>query len=219
METLRSALKPYLEWIPTEVRDLAPPEAWGLLFLTILLALLLVLALLLRGMGRRLFGRKPERIDWEAGLRENLDECPMPMRTASSTVLTVYNLPARLRLVIVAPLGKEETVPEKAIPRLLNLALPGLGDLIRQDEPRLKVWPGQLSAQGFAVLFQRSTQKAEAEGDPSHWILLAGKVMVGKQALLLGLALWTDKPSTLGRITIEPRQWLDVLRFRAAEPR
>jgi hypothetical protein len=34
--------------------------------------------------------------------------------------------------------------------------------------------------------------------------------------LLLGLGLWTDKPSTLGRITLEPRQWIDVLRFRPA---
>jgi len=105
------------------------------------------------------------------------------------------------------------------VPRLLNLAIPGLGDMIRQDEPRLKVWPGQLSAQGFAVLVKRSTLKTEAEGDPSHWILLTGKVLIGKQPLLLGLALWTDKPSTLGRITLEPRQWLDVLRFRVSEAR
>src|SRR2546421_85262 len=79
--------------------DLDASEVWGLVAVTILRALLLALVLVLRRIGRALFGRKPERIDWEEGLRENLDECPVPMRTASSTVLLVHHLPAQLRMV------------------------------------------------------------------------------------------------------------------------
>jgi hypothetical protein len=216
MEPVRAALKPLLELLPEEVRNLAPPEVWGLLLLTVALVVLLILALMLRRLGRTLFGRKPVPTDWDESLRENLDDTPVPVRTPTSSQVVVYHLPARLRLVVVAPLGKDSRLPREGIPHLLELAVPGMGDMLRQDEPRLKVWPGQLSAQGFAVVFHRATRKAEAEGDPSRWVLLAGKVLVGKQPLLLGLGLWTDKPSTLGRITLEPRQWIDVLRFRPA---
>jgi hypothetical protein len=34
---------------------------------------------------------------------------------------------------------------------------------------------------------------------------------VGQHFILLGLALWTDEPTTLGRLTLEPDQWPVVL--------
>jgi hypothetical protein len=214
MEPLRDALKPVLEWLPEEVRGLAPPEVWGLVLLTVALALLLVLILILRRLGRGLFRRRAEVIDWEEGLREQLDDCPVPVRMPNSKLLLVHHLPARVRLVVVAPVGKDSSLAAADVPHLLELAIPGLGDMLRQDEPRLRVWPGQLSTQGFAVLFQRCARKTEPEGAPSRWVLLAGKVLVGKQPVLLGLALWTDKPNTVGRMDVEARQWLDVVRFR-----
>ena len=45
--------------------------------------------------------------------------------------------------------------------------------------------------------------------------LIAGKVQAGKQPYLLGLGLWADEPNTIGRLTLELHQWLDVLRLRS----
>jgi hypothetical protein len=44
-------------------------------------------------------------------------------------------------------------------------------------------------------------------------VLLAGRAQGGGQALFLGLGLFSDEPTTLGRMNLEPHQWLDVLRL------
>jgi hypothetical protein len=95
--------------------------------------------------------------------------------------------------------------------------LPGLGAIAANDKPRIRVWPAQLSQPGFTAAFHRCAQKTEAEGEPSRWVLAAGKAMLGKQPVLLGLGLWAGEANTVGRLTLEPRQWLDVLRLRTPE--
>jgi hypothetical protein len=92
--------------------------------------------------------------------------------------------------------------------------VPGLGGVMLRDRPQVQLWPAQLSEQGFINSFHRCTPTGEREGEPSHWVLLAGRAQPGGPALLIGLGLWTDKPTTLGRLNLEPRQWLDVLRLR-----
>jgi len=47
-------------------------------------------------------------------------------------------------------------------------------------------------------------------------VLVAGRAQTGSQAILLGLALWTDEPTTIGRLSIDTYQWLDVLRIKNA---
>src|SRR5262249_16875334 len=71
--------------------------------------------------------------------------------------LTVYHLPVRLRLVVVAPAGTEYTVDPIGVERLLDMVIPGLGAVAFHDKPRVRVWPAQLSHQGFAVSFHRRT--------------------------------------------------------------
>jgi hypothetical protein len=123
----------------------------------------------------------------------------------------------RLRLVVVAPVGKEANVHRKGVRKLLDRVLPGLGEVVADDRPRIRVWPPQLSQQGFASVFHRHTPRHEQPGQSSRWVLVAGRVQVGRQPFLLGLGLWADQPTTIGRLTLEPRQWLDVLRLRTAE--
>jgi hypothetical protein len=59
--------------------------------------------------------------------------------------------------------------------------------------------------------------KPEADGIASRWILVAGRTQLGRQPLLVGLALWADEPNLIGRLTLEPYQWLDVLRLRRVD--
>ena len=66
-----------------------------------------------------------------------------------------------------APRGKPEfglnsiRVGRKDVPNvsqaegLLDLVMRGLGDVAKADQPRVKVWPSQLSNKGFAPTFAR----------------------------------------------------------------
>jgi hypothetical protein len=100
---------------------------------------------------------------------------------------------------------------------LLDCIVPGLGAVAAHDAPQVRVWPPQLSQHGFAVIFQRRTQRPDPVGEPSHWVLVSGRANAGRQVVLVGMALWTDEPTVLGRVALEPHQWLDVLRIKTGE--
>jgi hypothetical protein len=217
MDELRDTLKPLTDWLPSDVRDRMPVEAWWLIFAAAGLVILLVLGHLLRRMLRGLFARKERKPDWDRELRVDLDECPLPVRPPRERMLTVYHLPVRMRLVVVAPGGKDVDVDPTHVEKLLDRVLPGLGSMMSQDRPRVRVWPPQLSHQGFLAAFQRNTLKSEPEDEPSRWVLVSGRAMLGRQTLLLGLGLWAEEANSLDRITLEPHQWLDVLRLRPVE--
>jgi hypothetical protein len=217
MDDLRAALAPLTDWLPPDVRGLLPVEVWWLVELTAALAFLLLLGLLVRAIWRALFGRKPPEEDWDRRLRFRLDRCPLPVRPPGVRWLYIYHLPVRLRLVVLAPPGDAAEVDVLAVEKLLDSILPGLGPIAANDRPRIRVWPKQLSAQGFTASFHRCTLKSEREGDPSRWVLVAGRAMLGKQPVLLGLGLWAGEPNAIGRLTLEPHRWLDVLRLRTPE--
>ena len=207
-------------WPPPWLNDLLPPPArnfldqggWWLVFgVAVLLVLLFLLVL-----AARLFRRRPAP-DLDAGLREDLASYPPPPAAAGARRLLVEGHPARVRLVVLAPVGKQAQLDAAKAEPLLEHVRRGLGATAQHDRPRVRVWPPQLSHQGFAVKFHRLTQKPDPDGRPSHWALLAGRARVGQHYILLGLALWTDEPTTLGRLSLEPDQWPLVLNVRTGE--
>jgi hypothetical protein len=153
-------------------------------------------------------GRKP--VDPEAGLVEDLATYPPPRGNGR---LRLKNQPARLRLVVVAPVGKKPLGEPEAV---LEGILRGLGAVIAEDRPRLRVWPPQLSTRGFGPTFLRLTRKPEPEGRPSRWVLLAGPARSAGQPVLVGLALWTETPGKLGPLLLDELQWGEVLTVTGA---
>jgi hypothetical protein len=207
-------LKPLTDWMPAELRDTLPVEAWWGIFAGVAFVVLVLLLLILRGIGRALFGRRRPKEEPREEDVIALDEIPLPLSQPVKK-LWVYHLPARLRLVVVAPAGTQREVDATSIERLLERVIPGLGKVAEQDRPRVRVWPAQLSHQGFEMTFARKARRREADGQPSRWVLVAGRANAGGQPVLLGLALWADEPNTLGRVHLEGPQWLDVLRLGA----
>ena len=136
----------------------------NIVFYSVIGGALLLLLLLILWVRR---GRRPP-VDPEAALIENLGDYPPagpgPQR------LFLHGHPMRVRLVVLAPMGKRPLPANGAVEPLLDQVLRGLGDIARQDRPRLRVWPPQLSSQGFAPTFFRLTRRPEA----------------GRQALALG---------------------------------
>ncbi|MBI1916585.1 MAG: hypothetical protein HYS12_17895 [Planctomycetes bacterium] len=199
---------------PESVRPhLDGPVGYAVLAAVGLIALLILL-LLVKYVLRALVGGWGK--DDESGLRERLAEYPPPGPPGSRR-LTVEGIPVRVRLVVVAPVGKEHAIAEADVAGLVDGVLRGLRDVLAEDRPRVRVWPPQLSRQGFAPTFHRETEKPESEGRPSRWILVAGQASSGRKPILLGLALWADAPNTLGRVTLDTGRWGEALRIQTRE--
>jgi len=211
MDDLRLRLAFLTDWIPDDVRVWAPPEAWWLALLAASLLALLVVGMLLKAVLGALFrGKRQVTSDWEPELREDLLTLPLPN---SKTAASVYHVPARLRLIVVAPAGKGVTLDGASVDRLLERVVPGLGKLAHHDRPRIVLWPSPISELGFAGSFHRATETGGSRDLPSRWVMLAGRARGGGEAVFLGLALYTDEPTTLGRRNLNAGEWLEVLRL------
>ncbi|HKB41045.1 MAG TPA: hypothetical protein VKD72_31750 [Gemmataceae bacterium] len=156
--------------------------------------------------------RRRPHPDLEKGQREDLAEFPPPPATAGGRRLESNGVPVRLRLVVVAPTGKQQAaITPDDVPELLDDVIRGLGGFVRADRPRVKVWPPQLSVAGFAPTFHRLVESPDAPGQPSRWVKLAGPARTGKRPILLGLALFADEPCKLGDVHIETTEWGELL--------
>jgi hypothetical protein len=151
--------------------------------------------------------RKREHPDLEEALRENLAEYPPPPPSTGRR-FQVNGTAARLRLVVVAPPGKHhDPITPDDIPALLDEIVRGLGTRVATDKPRVKVWPPQLSAAGFAPTFHRLVTAP----DTSRWVKLAGPARTGQRPVLLGLAVQVDEPSRLGDLVVETTEWAELV--------
>src|SRR5262249_38571711 len=188
-------------------------EYWWAVAIAGVLLLLLVWAVLER-LGKLFRRRGSSSQDAERRLEENLGEYPPPPGAPGSRRLLIQGWPARVRLVVVAPMGKESPVDVSQVESLLDQMFRGLGEVLGRDRPRIRIWPPQLSGHGFAPTFHRVTHKPEPDGRPSRWVLIAGQTPSRPRPLLLGLALLADEPNTLGRLSLNSTEWLNVLSVR-----
>jgi hypothetical protein len=161
-----------------------------------------------------LLRRKKPKVDPETGMTEDLASYPPPPG-AGSRQLTVQGQPVRVRLAVVAPVGRQEAIEGGAVEPLLDRVVRGLGAAVRQDRARVRPWPMGMSREGFTPVFFRRTLRPEPAGTPSHWILLAGPARAGGQQVLLGLALWADKPNLMGNVAVQQGEWNELLRMEA----
>jgi hypothetical protein len=206
--TVREQLTPLLDHLPADLRGLLLPEVWGLIALVAVLLALVLLGYSLRWLYRKLFAW-PARHDWDAGRRENLAEYPSAIGPPH---LMVYGLRAWVRLVVVAPVSKRLRLDSTQVSELLERLVPGMGAVVRSRLVRVVVWPAQLAELGFCNSFHRCTPTGFPEGSDSPWLLLAGRASCGRVPIFLGLALQTERPTSLGRRQVTVHQWLEILR-------
>lgn len=200
-------MSPFRIAIPADLPPGAPLIGNNLVFYAAVGGGLLALLLLVLWVRR---GRRAP-VDPESGLLEDLSTYPPP--GPSPQRLFVRGEPMRLRLVVAAPLGKRALPANGAAEPLLDEVLRGLGEIARMDRPRIRIWPAQLSYQGFGPTFFRLTRRPEPAGKPSRWVLMAGPVRSGAGQFLLGLALCADEPNNLGNLPVQATEWDQVLRI------
>src|SRR5262249_48653680 len=113
-----------------------------------------------------------------------------------------------------AAAGKELQINAAAVDKILDRVLPGLGGVANQDRPAIRIWPPQMSYQGFGVHFHRCTPVPGSDDHPTPWVSVARPATVGTDPVLVGLGLWADEPTTVARKTLEPHEWGQVLRLQ-----
>jgi hypothetical protein len=212
MERIRKVLEPVIDTLPEPLREL-----WLVLLGLIALAILLPLAWYQRHNLRRLVGLPPRPPREEPKLDEDLTLLPPPPPVTRSHRLGVEGVPGRLRLVVIAPVGKGSSLDEKNVDELLDQVRWGLGAVAREDQAVIRIWPAQLSTHGFPALFQRRVRRGEPEDQPSRWVFLAGPTPPRPKSFLVGLALQTETPTNIGRLTMDPGQWIRSLHIEALE--
>ncbi|MFQ3651267.1 MAG: hypothetical protein SNJ75_13105 [Gemmataceae bacterium] len=156
-----------------------------------------------------IFSRKKKDLSPEAGLEVDLSKLPPVPTGERHYALKLKNHPVRLRLVVVAPMGKRAL---GKIDALLEEVQAGLGEVLHDDRPVIKQWPPQLSATGFAPTFFRLMIRPDGNAKPSRWVLLAGPARAGAIPILLGMVLQTEgTASNLGLVTMNENQWDEML--------
>ena len=75
----------------------------------------------------------------------------------------------------------------------------------------------QVSYQGFANHFHRNVVTGGQDGAQTRWVMLAGRAKLEGLQIMLGLALQTAKPNTIGRRTLDAHEWATTLRVRVRD--
>ncbi|MEX2121259.1 MAG: hypothetical protein WD847_16825 [Pirellulales bacterium] len=137
---------------------------------------------------------------------------PMPGVPA----LELYHVPVRVAALVLAPAGRGHDLPPmERLAALLDAFMPGLARVLHAHHSRIKLWPPQLSTQGFANALFAQQRLLGTPGKDSPWCAVAGRFEAEGRALLVGMLLCAAAPNNLGHFTFERQaQWLDAVRVK-----
>lgn len=156
----------------------------------------------------------------QAQLAICLNDFAEPSVADTGPQLRVYNVPVRLALVVMAPVGRDGRLPDREIwPSLIDRAIPQIRDVVAAHQTELRPWPNQLSTEGFCTKFFHALSMP-ARGKGTAWTAVAGRITAVDNRYLIGLLLRGKESNNLSQYTIErDAQWLDVLRIDAQDNR
>jgi hypothetical protein len=155
--------------------------------------------------------KKPEDVSLVDPLRV-VDLSMEPLGNNERLDLKVHNLPVRLGVVVLAPLGRIELPDDEELPDILDGLVPGLGKYIARDTPIVRTWPNQVSVGGFANNLALHMQVGGHDLTETAWCLVAGKTKRPDGLLLVTLALAAGAVNRLGVIRLEDEsQWMQAI--------
>jgi hypothetical protein len=219
---VKEALAPVTRHLPESVQHFLDAGGWWPVLAVAGLLALLWLRTTLRAV-RRLFRpkrRKKKRRTVRVGmdLREDISELAAVYTDDPPDRVTVKGVPARLRLVVLSEASRTgQGVSEDMLDPLFDWIYPGLAAIVGPDYPRERLWPPYHSADGFDLAFAQNVSiPGGGRGQRTRWVLVSGRVEVGRQKINVGLAFYADKPTNLGHLKVRSGGWLDVLGVQQA---
>jgi len=190
----------------------AIPVIVGLAIVAVVVFLLLAAAVLLL-----VFRRRPKAVSPpEPDLAIDVETLQVPTPTNEGVQLECYGTPVRLAVLVVAPVGRGAAAPtSEQLLRIVDQLLPGLVDVVDEHQPVVRVWPPQLSSQGFVNAFFHKVSLPGDRGKGTPWCGVAGKFTAAGQPFLAGLICRAADANGLSAIAIQhDGQWNDVLRIK-----
>lgn len=176
-----------------------------------LVALTLALTSLLRALRRR---RKPRPEEPDLRIDLTCTEC---LAVPEAPSLRFRGVPVRLRLVVLAPVGRDGRLPpHESWPMLFRAVLPGLAEVVAAHGTQMLSWPPQLSSRGFIHLFFRNLALPGDRGRGTPWCALAGPARgPDGQPFLLGMVLQAGEPVYFSCEPVEyETMWRNILDVR-----
>ena len=162
--------------------------------------------------------RKPKSAPVEEDLTVRIASLPAegPSKMGEGPQLEYLHIPVRLAVLVLAPVGKNSTLPPPvSLREILDELIPGLMGVVDRHQPIFRRWPRQLSWQGFAQAFFRNLPLPGERGKGTPWCSVAGRFNYRGTPLLAGMVLCADKPNGHSHLVIEQEpQWIDSLRVR-----
>lgn len=192
-----------------------PPEFDQLGEFVVIFVVAVAGALLFVAAWRALRRSARRRAAGEVDLTIDVATLPQGAPPADGSRLTFYHTPVRLSAVVIAPAGREGTLPsERMLPATIDHLLPGLGALLESHHARIFRWPPQLSAHGFVHAFWRHATLPGDRGKGTAWLSLAGPFEASDRRYLAGLVFCSNEANNFGQLEVDrPGGWIDVLRI------
>jgi len=124
----------------------------------------------------------------------------------------------RLAVVVLAPSGRANPLSTAGgFPHLLDQIVPGLGKVLATHQPVVKLWPAQLSQQGFVHSFFKNVRLPGQGGKRTPWCALAGPAEIDGRSVDVGLVFCAAGNKPMGQEQIPSADaWRDALRVRAS---
>ncbi len=215
LDQLDEDLGPVTRHLPEPVQEFLAKGGWWV----VLGGCAVIVLLWVRALIRRLFHgihrpkkkkRKMKKVGFK--LKENLAWIGKGFTEEGPQQFTVKGLPAHMRLIILSTGNKSGgDLSEDMADRILDWIKEDSALVASYDQPGVRLWPPFYSQDGFASNLAANVPIPEPPGRKSHWVLLAGRVKMGRAVINVGIALYTDEASSLRLVKIRGDRWLDVL--------
>lgn len=208
-----------MPWLPGHFPH--PPVLQIPVFLTVRQAVIIAIAVLavvfalvvLRRLLRRPQSETPNDLAVETIDISELADLGPPDAMVS---LDYYHVPVRLALLVLAPVGRDGSLPaSEQLPELIDQLVPGLMKILPAHQPLFRRWPPQLSSEGFTKAFFSHVSIPGDRGKGTPWCSIAGKFETEDAQYLAGIVCRASTRNSLSQIFVDhPGKWLDVLRVR-----
>jgi hypothetical protein len=218
LEHLEDDLAPVTKHLPESVQNfLAKGGWWGVIGVCAFIVVLWLRAIVHRFSRNFFKRRRPKKKKGRKkgsgpNLKENLGWIGKGFTDEGPEQFTVKGIPARLRLVILS-MGNRTTgeLSEEMSDRVLDWIKPGSAHIASFDQPAVRVWPPFYSFDGFASSLGANVPLPEPPGMKSQWVLVAGRVKMGRVTINVGMALSASEPNSLRLVKVRGENWLSVL--------
>ena len=206
-----ASLLPFLRQPSLPVAVSLPARQMILIGIAVFAAILAIA--LLRRLLRRSQGEPRDQLGFETIDISELADLGPPDAPVS---IEYYHVPVRLALLVLAPVGRDGTLPESdQMPELIDQLVPGLMKILPAHQPLFRRWPPQLSSEGFTKAFFSHVKLPGDKGKGTPWCSIAGKFETENTQYLAGIVCRASARNSLSQITVDqPGKWLDVLRVR-----